>query len=163
MQMARSAAQRVALMSIHPEYAEAILSGRKCVEFRKRPLAEDIDIVLIYATAPVQAIVGWFRVGGTVKSSPSQIWRWLHSRGEISRPEFETYYAGYTQSVALLVEGAERFSKSVRLSSLSPRPAIPQSFSYIPDSVFAQVKMIASMRSTRELVSYAGSGDRPAA
>jgi predicted transcriptional regulator len=161
--MARSTAQRVALMSIHPEYAEAILSGRKCVEFRKRPLAKDIDIVAIYATAPIQAIVGWFSVSGTVKSSPSQIWRCLHSHGEISWSAFETYYAGHTQCVALLVEKAERFSKPVRLSSLSPCPAIPQSFSYIPDSVFAQAKTIASKHSSRGIVRYVDSGDRPAA
>ena len=47
-------------MSIHPQYADAIVAGRKRAEFRKRPLAADIDVVLIYATAPVRAIIGWF-------------------------------------------------------------------------------------------------------
>jgi predicted transcriptional regulator len=150
-------------MSIHPDYAEAIVSGRKCAEFRKRPLAADIDVVLIYATAPVQAIVGWFEVSGTVRSSPAEIWRRLHSQGGISRTEFTTYYAGSIQGVALLVGKVERFSELVALSVLSPRPAIPQSFSYISEKVFSQAKMLASKHPGRELVSFAESGNRPAA
>ena len=39
-------------MSIHPVYANAILTGDKKVEFRKRRLAADVTHVLVYATAP---------------------------------------------------------------------------------------------------------------
>ena len=81
-------------MSIHPGYAEAILSGRKRAEFRKRPLAEDVRTVLIYATAPVSAIVGWFTVRGTLKAAPEDIWRQLHSVGEICWHDFTNYYSG---------------------------------------------------------------------
>lgn len=158
--MARSAARRVALMSIHPSYAEAIVSGRKRAEFRKRPLAPDIDVVLIYATAPVQAIVGWFSVTGTVKSSPNEIWDRLHSQGIITRSEFVKYYADHSQGVALLVGKAERFPKPVALSNLSPRPAIPQSFTYVSDAVFDQVKMLAGKRTTQRA---RGLADWPAA
>ena len=52
------AAGRVAVMSIHPRYAEAILSGQKRVEFRKRRLAPDVTTVLVYATQPVGVLVG---------------------------------------------------------------------------------------------------------
>lgn len=37
--MATGTNGRIALMSIHPQYARAILDGTKEVEFRKRPLA----------------------------------------------------------------------------------------------------------------------------
>ena len=66
--MDSSSARRIALMSIHPGYAEAILSGRERAEFRKRPLAEDVRTVLIYATAPVSAMSGWFTVQGHTES-----------------------------------------------------------------------------------------------
>ena len=47
--------RRIALMSIRPQFAAAILDGSKRVEFRKRPLAADIGTVVIYATKPVGA------------------------------------------------------------------------------------------------------------
>jgi predicted transcriptional regulator len=134
-----SSGRRVALMSIHPRYAEAIVSGRKRAEFRKRPLAADVDVVLIYATAPISAIVGWFTVRDTVKTTPEDIWRLLHDVGEICWNDFAAYYSGCNEGVALLVGETERLTKPVALSEIHPTPATPQSFNYIPDNVMAQI------------------------
>jgi predicted transcriptional regulator len=134
-----SSARRVALMSIHPGYAEAILSGRKRAEFRKRPLAEDVSIVLIYATAPVSAIVGWFTVRGTLRATPEDIWRQLHSVGEICWHDFANYYSGYGSGVALLVGEVGRLARPVPLSGVDPSPATPQSFNYISSKILPQV------------------------
>jgi predicted transcriptional regulator len=137
--MASSAASRVALMSIHPRYAEAIVAGRKRVEFRKRPLAADIDVVVIYATAPVRAIIGWFTVSETVRGAPEDIWHRLHAVGEISWSDFHAYYSGCSEAVALLVGETQRLAEPVALSELCPRPTTPQSFNYIPGTVLDQV------------------------
>ncbi len=137
--MDSSAARRVALMSIHPRYAEAILSGRKQAEFRKRPLAADIDVVLMYATAPVSAIVGWFTVRDTVRTAPDDIWRRLHAVGEICWPDFADYYAGRDEGVALLIGRVGRLEKPVALSAIRPALATPQSFNYISRDVLAQI------------------------
>jgi predicted transcriptional regulator len=126
-------------MSIHPRYAEAIVSGRKRAEFRKRPLAADVDVVLIYATAPVSAIIGWFTVRDTLKTKPDDIWRLLHDVGEICWSDFAAYYAGCDEGVALLVGETGRFTKQVALSELHPSPATPQSFNYISDNVITQI------------------------
>ena len=139
--MDSSAARRVALMAIHPSYAEAILSGRKRVEFRKRRLAEDIDTVLVYATAPVSAIIGWFTVRDVLKSTPEDIWRRLGDVGEIHSSDFAAYYSGCHEGVAMLVGETGRFPKPVSLSDIRPSPAAPQSFSYISGNVLAQIAM----------------------
>jgi predicted transcriptional regulator len=139
MQVDSSSGRRVALMSIHPRYAEAIVSGRKRAEFRKRPLAADVDIVLIYATAPVSAIVGWFTVRGTVKTRPEDIWHLFHDVGEICWSDFAAYYSGCDEGVALLVGAAERLAKPLALSDIRPSPATPQSFNYISEQVMAQI------------------------
>lgn len=47
-----------AIFSIHPQFADLILSGEKKFEFRRIPAKRDIDKILIYATAPVCAVVG---------------------------------------------------------------------------------------------------------
>ncbi len=62
--MASAAIGRVALFSIHPQYAEAILAGTKSVEFRRTPLADDVTHVVVYATAPTKMVVGIFEVDG---------------------------------------------------------------------------------------------------
>jgi predicted transcriptional regulator len=147
-------------MSIHPRYAEAIVSGRKRAEFRKRPLAADVDIVLIYATAPVSAIIGWFTVRGTLKTTPEDIWRLLHEVGEICWSDFAAYYSGCNEGVALLVGEAGRFTKPVALSEIHPSPATPQSFNYVPGNVMAQIVTTPERREEPALVSAAiGSSD----
>lgn len=137
--MASATDSRVALMSIHPRYAEAILAGKKLVEFRKRPLPPDVEMVLIYATSPVRAIIGWFTVSGVVRTTPDAIWRSLHSVGEISRSDFQSYYAGCAEGVAMLVGETGRLAGPVTLSELSPTPATPQSFNYIAETVLDQL------------------------
>jgi predicted transcriptional regulator len=49
-------------MSIHPQYADAILRGDKTVEFRKRGFSHPVSHVLIYATAPRKLVLGYFVV-----------------------------------------------------------------------------------------------------
>jgi predicted transcriptional regulator len=139
MQVDSPAGRRVALMSIHPGYAEAIVSGSKRAEFRKRPLAPDVDVVLVYATAPVSAIIGWFTVCGTVKASPKEIWRLLHDVGGIGWTDFSAYYSGCAEGIAFLVGESGRLSNPVRLAEINPSPATPQSFNYISGNILPQI------------------------
>lgn len=126
-------------MAIHPEYAEAILDGRKQVEFRKRPLASDVTLVVVYATAPVKKIVGEFRVAGHTIAHPSKVWARLHSIGEIDRSAFDAYYADADRAVAIMVGAASRYRRPIGLAELSPAPPPPQSFYYIQSHLLDQL------------------------
>ncbi|WP_206062897.1 ASCH domain-containing protein [Nocardioides piscis] len=126
-------------MAIQPPYAHAILAGVKTVEFRKRALASDVVTVLIYETAPTQRIVGMFTVADTVRLTPSGLWRRFGSVGSITRPDFMNYYAAHERAVGLVVGSVVRFAVPVVLGDLSPRPAVPQSFSYLPAGVLKQI------------------------
>ena len=132
--MGSIAARRVALMSIHPEYAEAIMRGEKRVEFRKRRLAPDIDTVVVYATAPVQRVVGTFAIERTVAGDPESVWREVGAVGGISRETFDNYYARSPQAVGLVVKSARR-CRPARLSDLGASLVPPQSFAYIPATI----------------------------
>ncbi|MDD8572078.1 ASCH domain-containing protein, partial [Escherichia coli] len=47
------------LLSIKPEYAESILSGKKKYEFRKNIFRnKNVDTIVIYATMPVGKVIG---------------------------------------------------------------------------------------------------------
>ena len=109
-------------MSIHPGYAEAILSGRKRAEFRKR-LAEDVRTVLSTAHFTSKRD-RWLvhRHPGTLKAAPGRYlaptalsWRnLLH--------DFTNYYSGRSLGVALLVGEVGRLTRPVPLSGVDPSP-----------------------------------------
>jgi len=125
------AAGRVAVMSIHPRYAEAILSGQKRVEFRKRRLAPDVTTVLVYATQPVGVLVGAFEITGYDTGSPTAIWR-RHSRhGGITRRAFRDYYRGTERAVGILLRDARPLARPLALTDLDAALRPPQSFLYV--------------------------------
>jgi predicted transcriptional regulator len=119
-------------MAIHERYADAIMNGVKRVEFRKRRLADDIETVWVYATAPVSKVVGRFSVDDIVQGSPEDIWDRFGAVGVIERDAFFLYYAGSDTAVAIVVADAQRLPEPVGLHELEPRPAVPQSFAYLP-------------------------------
>ena len=129
--------ERVALMPIHPRYANAILDGTKGVEFRKRRLAADIQRVFIYSTSPVSRVVGEFVIEETIVGSPEDIWQAYGDTGEISEPEFHKYFDRRDTAVAFAVARTRRFTKPLALADLRPRPAVPQSTIYLAADTFA--------------------------
>lgn len=129
--MAEGTTERVALMAIRPVFAHAILNGTKLVEFRKRRLAADISRVLVYATSPVQRVIGAFSIERTVVAPPAEIWSSYGDVGVIERDAFDRYYSHVTSAVALKIRDAERFATPLRLADLMRIPSPPQSFIYL--------------------------------
>ena len=135
--MAKGKDHCVVLLSIHPEYADAILDGSKRVEFRKPPFPRDVTHVVIYATSPVQKVVGWFQVDTTEETSPSELWKKYSSVGGIARSAFGAYYQGRSKAVAIHVSDTTKLHKPVALSRLGRRLAPPQNFRYLTSSALA--------------------------
>ncbi|WP_166789392.1 ASCH domain-containing protein [Cryobacterium sp. TMS1-20-1] len=129
-------------MAIHQDWAEAIMDGSKRVEFRKRRLADDIETVLVYATAPVSKIVGHFMIDEIVSSTPADIWARFGNVGAIGRDAFFTYFNGKSSAVAILVASAQRFEDPLELNDIYPKPGIPQSFSYLPSTTPALAAVV---------------------
>lgn len=50
-------------IAVKPEYANKLISGQKDIELRKmRPHIQPGDYVIIYASAPVKAVIGFGKV-----------------------------------------------------------------------------------------------------
>ena len=122
---------RVALLSIHPRYAEAILHGEKLVELRRTAVARDVTHVLIYATAPVQAVVGWFDVEGVDVDSKTGIWDAHGAVAGVTRQEFRDYFAGAARAFAIRVGHAQRLDPALSLDQIPGVRRPPQSFEYL--------------------------------
>lgn len=129
--MADSPARRVALLSIHPRHADAILDGTKRVELRRVPVADDTTHVIVYATAPIQAIVGWFEVAGIDHAAPSRIWDDHRAVCGVTRREFRSYFHGADRAAAIRVGRSRRLDLPVGLHALPNVKRPPQSFQYL--------------------------------
>lgn len=143
-------------MAIQPRFAQAILSGDKHVEFRKRQLANDIATVLIYESAPTQQIVGRFTIARTVQATPATLWREFGAVGGIPRGDFFGYYAGHQRAVGLVVEDTERYQRPVALRELSTCPAVPQSFVYLPASTKEEITSLQPAAAVISLPGFVG-------
>lgn len=129
--MATKPVRRSALMSIRPQFSEAILDGTKQVEFRKRRLAPDISKVLIYTTSPIQAVVGEFTVAGQVEGTPLEIWRRFRKVAGIDRASFFEYFADNEVAVGILIEDVIEYNSPRTLDQVGPGVRPPQSFMYL--------------------------------
>lgn len=125
------ATQRAAVMSIHPKYARAIMSGDKTVEFRKRRLAADVTTVWVYATSPVRRIIGSFEIAETIETAPSILWKMFGDSGHISQEDFLSYFASNRTGVALRIGSVTALREPVHLNTIVSSGVPPQSFVYI--------------------------------
>jgi predicted transcriptional regulator len=132
--MADATAGRVALLSVKPRFAEAILDGDKTVELRKQRFGADVSLVLIYATSPVARIVGWFEVGNIDAAKPATLWRKYREATGISAAEFKGYYGGAEVGYAITVDRAARLDEPIPLIHVGIASA-PQNFRYLPGSI----------------------------
>ncbi len=128
--MAKDETGDVALLSIHPKYAEAILEGRKKVEFRKINFTKEIKEIFIYATSPIQKVIGTFSVKELDSDSPKSLWKKYGSVGEISHRDYKDYYKNHDVGMAIVIDSASSFESPMSLSDFGINVA-PQSFVYL--------------------------------
>lgn len=134
--MAEKPNHRAAVMSLHPEFAHAILEGRKKAEFRRVAPSSDVTHIIIYATKPVGKVVGVFEVEGFDEGSPSELWQRFGQVGGISRPRFDRYFRGRRGGVAIRVGHKVKFASGLDLKDAVGLDRAPQSFAYVsPDAL----------------------------
>ncbi|MBC7816688.1 MAG: ASCH domain-containing protein [Planctomycetaceae bacterium] len=124
------------LVSVHPEFANAILAGTKQVELRRQlPRFDPRGKVVIYSSSPVKAIVGSFTVASIERLPLAVLWRRVRSISGIDRLKFDNYFEGLTHGVGIFVETVEEFSRPIQLDEIRrqwPGFHPPQSFVYPP-------------------------------
>lgn len=132
---------RTALISIHPEYAEKIFAGEKKFEFRRRWTNRSVGTLFIYATAPVQRIVGFAKIARVTQGTPTQLWRLTQQvNGGISKSKLFAYFGSSKTGVAI------ELSKVTPMpSGIDPRLCLgrgfrpPQSFRYLSEKEISQI------------------------
>ncbi len=128
----RSADGSVILLSIHPRYVEAILDGRKRVEFRKSAFQRSVSRVVIYATRPVMKIVGYFEVKEVERASPENVWQRYGEVGSTDEEFFFAYYGSRQSAVAISIGDVTELDRPISLPEIDENMRPPQSFTYLP-------------------------------
>lgn len=119
------------LLSIHPEFADAIFDGRKHFEFRRVIFKEKVEEVVVYATAPISQVVGSFRIADIYRGTPKELWEVTKSVAGVSKKKFDDYFKDKDHAFAIKIAEATRFENPKPLSLFLPSNYAPQSFCYI--------------------------------
>ncbi|PKF78956.1 hypothetical protein CW749_13360 [Vibrio sp. vnigr-6D03] len=110
------------VVSFKPKWADKILSKEKTVELRRqfgKSINNDIT-VLIYASAPVSAIVGTVSLHSISTDSIDKIWAKFNKQAGVSKREFFEYFKGKDTATALVLQNPIRI-KNISLSVLKER------------------------------------------
>jgi predicted transcriptional regulator len=137
---------QVALLSIHPQYANAIVDGKKRVEFRKTKFSKDIKSVVIYATNPLKKVLGYFEISYIEEANPRYLWIKHKNAGHIDYKDFNKYYSSPKYGIAIVIRSVWVLKRPVKLNALDLRLSAPQSFSYVSKSIFNRLKKRACFK-----------------
>lgn len=137
----------ILLLSIRPEYANKIFDSNKTVELRRvRPrLLNEGDLVLIYVSSPIKAVVGSFKVDYIIEKPPRELWEEVKDKAGISKGKFYEYYQGTSKGIGIFFKDIHRFREQVELQSLRkklPELKPPQSYRYMTAK---QLKIVKSL------------------
>ena len=129
-------------IAVKPEYAKKLISGKKDVELRKmKPNVQPGDYVIIYASAPVKAVLGFGKVKTIIECTPECLWERYSNRLGINEQSYFTYYDGYHKAIGIEFE----MIKSVmpiglkELRRVDPNFQPPQIYRYVTNEDIVSV------------------------
>jgi len=89
-------------IAVKPEYANKLISGQKDIELRKKkPSVQPGDYVIIYASAPIKAVLGFGKVKTIIECTPECLWERYSNRLGINEQSYFSYYDGYHKAIGI--------------------------------------------------------------
>lgn len=119
------------LLSIKPEFADKIFNGTKKFEFRRTIFKNPkVKNVVVYASSPIQKVIGEFEIEEIITHKPSKLWDITKKHSGISENYFFEYFADKKTGFAIRIKSPLRYKKPKCIKAdykVSP----PQSFLYL--------------------------------
>jgi predicted transcriptional regulator len=102
-----------------------------------RPASEEwiygrISKVVVYASHPVQRVVGEFEIDEILALNQKSLWKKTKRFSGIAKTYFDDYFGEKETAYAIKIKGAKRYEQPVILQQLCPSARPPQSFMYLP-------------------------------
>ncbi len=127
-------ARKSLFISIKPRYAAMIFSGTKTVELRRtEPRVGKGDKMIVYVSSPKMQVTGQCTVAEVEKDTPKKLWLRIRDKAGVTKEEFDDYFDGASQAIAIHVRKPKMFGTPVGLGSLRDDFSLqpPQSFRYV--------------------------------
>ena len=135
--------ERALFISVKPEFVEKIFNGSKTIELRKSaPNIKNEDVIIIYSTSPVMAVIGTCRVKEIISLKPAKLWNDYSNKFGIDRKRYFEYYEGKEIAVGIVLKDVKKISKEIPLSKLRAKFANfhpPQTFRYFDAKQYNQL------------------------
>jgi predicted transcriptional regulator len=123
------------LLSIKPEFAEKIFNGTKKYEFRRSLFKnQNVKTVVVYASSPVQQVIGEFEIEKIINDDLHQLWNKTKEFSGISENFFFEYFINKERGYAIKIKQTKRYDKALSLKDdFNANP--PQSFMYLEECI----------------------------
>jgi predicted transcriptional regulator len=122
-------------ISIKPEFASKIIGGSKTIELRKnKPRAKVGEIVLIYSTTPVKAVIGFGKIAEVIESTPEMIWNCYSEKLGIDILRYDEYYSNAPKAIGIKITEVQTLKTPVTLKDIKkilPKFSPPQTYRYM--------------------------------
>lgn len=125
----------VVLISMKPDYAKRIFSGRKKYEFRRRrPAFGEKSLLIVYSSTPERSILGHFIGLEILEDKPLRLWSMVKSEAGMSLLDYRSYFCGTDFGYAIKVSEPTKWAMPLTLSRIRqrfPKFMPPQSYYYL--------------------------------
>ena len=119
------------LLSIKPEFADKIFDGTKKFEFRRTIFSKTpINTVIVYASSPIQRVIGEFEINQVLFDEIDILWRLTRDYAGIDEDYFFKYFSDRDKGYAIEIKEVTKYKTPLLLKEryqIQP----PQSFAYV--------------------------------
>lgn len=131
---------RAVLLSIKPKYVDLILAGTKRVELRRSWPSNDIGVMVLYSSAPVQKLVGIAFIDRIEECDLDNLWVLAESNGGgVTYDELKSYVKGKKTAFGVMINRVKIAEIQVDPKDLFPNFTPPQLFLYLDPTEFNRV------------------------
>ena len=106
---------------------------KKKFEFRKIIFKNpNVKTLVVYASSPVQQVIGEFEIDDILSCAPDEIWRLTKKYSGISEQFFYDYFADREIAHAIKIKDATKYDKPLSLKE-NYKVSPPQSYLYLEE------------------------------
>jgi predicted transcriptional regulator len=118
------------VLSIKPEFVEKIFEGTKKYEYRRTIFRQNVETIVIYASAPISKAVGEFDVGNILHDDLQKLWDNTKNYSGTSKDCFLDYFSDKDKGYAIEIISFKKYQVPICIKEKFGM-APPQSFAYI--------------------------------
>jgi predicted transcriptional regulator len=126
-------------------YAMPLLSGTKTTEVRRKFPEVSGSLALIYASAPIKAVIGHVTIASVSHMSESDLWETRAHRMGLTQTALGDYLHGADGAYALDLEQPHFWTDPVPLATLRAvfRAHPPQSYRYLDEGITTSIMALS--------------------